>query len=108
DRTQDGPAVRRQRPTQIDDLEGYPELRRYVEEQAERLDMRLGNEPSSLEQLFGGDGDGSADEGDDGSGGGDGGTGDGDGGPTPGGEGVGGDPAPEGPAGAEVGGDGRE
>ena len=47
--------------TQIDDLEGYPELRRYVEEQAERLDMQLGNEPSSLEQLFGGaaaDGDG--------------------------------------------------
>lgn len=47
--------------TQIDDLEGYPELRRYVEGQTERLDMQLGNEPSSLEQLFGGaaaDGDG--------------------------------------------------
>jgi len=46
--------------TQIDDLEGYPELRRYVEAQAERLDMRLGNEPSSLERLFGGDDGGDA------------------------------------------------
>lgn len=41
--------------TQIDDLEGYPELRRYVEEQAERLGMRLGTGPSSLADLFGGD-----------------------------------------------------
>lgn len=99
--------------TQIDDLEGYPELRRYVEEQAERLDMRLGNEPSSLEQLFGGDGNGSAEGGDDGSSGdgrsgsGDGGTG-GDGEPTLGGEGTGDKPAPEGPAEAEIGGNGRE
>ena len=41
--------------TQIDDLEGYPELRKYVEKQAERLDMQLGNEPSSLERLLGGE-----------------------------------------------------
>lgn len=44
--------------TQIDDLEGYPELRRYVEEQAERLGMSLGNEPSSFEQLLGANADG--------------------------------------------------
>ncbi len=37
---------------QIDDLEGYPELRRYVESQTSRLGMSLGNEPSSLEQLL--------------------------------------------------------
>lgn len=44
--------------TKIDDLEGYPELRRYVEEQAERLDMRLGSGPSGLENLLaGGDAD---------------------------------------------------
>ncbi|OLZ42565.1 AAA family ATPase [Natrinema saccharevitans] len=40
--------------TQIDDLEGYPELKRYVEDQAERLDMRLGSEPASLGELLGG------------------------------------------------------
>ncbi|NGM68961.1 ATP-binding protein [Natronolimnobius sp. AArcel1] len=40
--------------TKIDDLEGYPELRRYVEAQADRLGMQLGNEPSSLERLLGG------------------------------------------------------
>ena len=40
--------------TQINDLEGYPELRRYVESQADRLGMSLGNESSSLEQLFAG------------------------------------------------------
>ncbi|WP_408960452.1 ATP-binding protein [Natrinema sp. 74] len=40
--------------TQIDDLEGYPELKRYVEEQAERLGMRLGTESPSLDGLFGG------------------------------------------------------
>ncbi|WP_455449157.1 ATP-binding protein [Natrinema thermotolerans] len=39
--------------TQIDDLEGYPELKRYVEDQAERLDMRLGSEPASLGELLG-------------------------------------------------------
>ena len=55
--------------TQIDDLEGYPELRRYVEDQAERLDMQLGNEPSSLEELFG-----SGESGDGGEGGGAGGS----------------------------------
>ncbi|SDR44112.1 ATP-binding protein [Natronobacterium texcoconense] len=42
--------------TQIDDLEGYPELRRYVEDQADRLGMQLGNEPSSLERLLAGSG----------------------------------------------------
>ncbi len=42
--------------TQIDDLEGYPELKRYVEAQAERLDMRLGSEPASLGELLGGGG----------------------------------------------------
>ncbi|ELY65904.1 ATP-binding protein [Natrinema versiforme] len=41
--------------TQIDDLEGYPELKRYVEEQADRLGMGLGSEPASLGQLLGGD-----------------------------------------------------
>ncbi|WP_255681516.1 ATP-binding protein [Natrinema sp. SYSU A 869] len=39
--------------TQIDDLEGYPELKRYVEEQTERLGMRLGTESPSLEGLLG-------------------------------------------------------
>ena len=44
--------------TQIDDLEGYPALRSYVEEQADRLGMQLGSGPSSLEELFGaGDGE---------------------------------------------------
>ncbi|APW97325.1 AAA family ATPase [Halobiforma lacisalsi AJ5] len=74
--------------TQIDDLEGYPELRRYVEEQAERLGMRLGpgSGPSSLETLLeaganasesNADGGGANDG--DGDGDGDGGDGDGDG-----------------------------
>nr|WP_241434270.1 ATP-binding protein [Natronorubrum tibetense] len=49
--------------TKIDDLEGYPELRRYVEEQADRLGMQLGNGPSSLEQLFGGDSTAAGDDG---------------------------------------------
>ncbi|SER37371.1 ATP-binding protein [Natrinema salaciae] len=39
--------------TQIDDLEGYPELKRYVEDQADQLDMRIGTRPSSLGQLLG-------------------------------------------------------
>ncbi|MFC4540394.1 ATP-binding protein [Halosolutus amylolyticus] len=39
--------------TQIDDLEGYPELKRYVEAQADQLDMHIRTEPSSLGQLFG-------------------------------------------------------
>ncbi|WP_200531155.1 ATP-binding protein [Halorubrum sp. LN27] len=112
--------------TQIDDLEGYPELRRYVEEQADRLDMQLGNEPSSLEQLFGGegDGDGSGEGGDDAAGGDEGGEGtaggdegdggaagdtDGDAGNTGNdGESAGIEPAPGGAAEAETGGDLRD
>jgi transitional endoplasmic reticulum ATPase len=41
-----------------DDLEGYPEMRRYVESQAERLGIDIGNEPSGLASLLGADGDG--------------------------------------------------
>ncbi len=41
-----------------DDLEGYPEMRRYVESQAERLGIDLGDEPSGLASLLGGDGGG--------------------------------------------------
>jgi transitional endoplasmic reticulum ATPase len=110
--------------TQIDDLEGYPELRRYVEEQAERLDMQLGNEPPSLEGLFsGGESGGGTNGGGAGENGG--GTGDG-GGESAGGEagdsgsalaptaeGQSGEPVedgglPEDATGAETGGDDRE
>ncbi|WP_128903754.1 ATP-binding protein [Halorubrum amylolyticum] len=108
--------------TQIDDLEGYPELRRYVEDQAERLDMQLGNEPSSLEQLFGGDGaaDGGGDGAADGGGGEGGENGDGGGGEkgangggddrdddglTPGDGGAESEPAPGSAPEAEIGGD---
>ena len=106
--------------TQIDDLEGYPELRRYVEDQAERLEMQLGTEPSSLEQLFGGgEGDGGSDDGgsgDDPATGGDGGSGDdpatgGDGGATGRGDAAGEteDAGPTtGATEAEVGGDRRD
>ncbi|MFC6955192.1 ATP-binding protein [Halorubellus litoreus] len=54
-----------------DDLEGYPEMRRYVESQAERLGIELGDEPSGLASLLGaGDGGtGASDAGDDGPGG---------------------------------------
>lgn len=41
--------------SQIDDLEGYPELRRYVEDQADRLGMQVGNRPSGLEHLLAAD-----------------------------------------------------
>jgi len=38
----------------MDDLEGYPEMREYVESQAERLDISLGNETGGLfEELTG-------------------------------------------------------
>ena len=40
--------------TKLDDLEGYPALREYVESQADRLGMSLGNGSSSLEALLGG------------------------------------------------------
>ena len=54
-----------------DDLEGYPEMQRYVEAQAERLGMRLGTEPTALESLLGAGDDGTggsnAPGGDDGS-----------------------------------------
>ncbi|WP_256393081.1 ATP-binding protein [Natronoarchaeum rubrum] len=39
--------------TKVDDLEGYPELRRYVEEQADRVGMNLGTETATLEGLLG-------------------------------------------------------
>lgn len=83
--------------TQIDDIEGYPELKRYVESQADRLGMQLGTESASLGQLFGGDDD----SGDDG----DGASGEGmspeDGRPEP-------ESASEPASGAEIGGDGRD
>ena len=100
------------------------ELRRYVEEQAERLDMQLGNEPPSLEGLFsGGESGGGTNGGGAGENGG--GTGDG-GGESAGGEagdsgsalaptaeGQSGEPVedgglPEDATGAETGGDDRE
>ncbi len=43
--------------TQIDDIEGYPELKRYVESQADRLGMQLGPESPQFDRLFGGEPD---------------------------------------------------
>jgi transitional endoplasmic reticulum ATPase len=46
-----------------DELEGYPEMRRYVESQADRLGIDLGDEPSGLASLLGdggGEGESSA------------------------------------------------
>jgi transitional endoplasmic reticulum ATPase len=91
-----------------DDLEGYPEMQRYVEAQAERLGMRLGTEPSALESLLGAGDDGTGSRGgpgaegaagDGGGAGGDGPSGDAarDGGP--------GDATADGPAGDDAGGD---
>lgn len=37
---------------QIDDLEGYPEMRRYVEQQADQLGIRVGRTETQFEQLF--------------------------------------------------------
>jgi len=45
-----------------DELEGYPEMRRYVESQADRLGIDLGDEPSGLASLLGG-GDGGSNAG---------------------------------------------
>ncbi|WP_440989650.1 AAA family ATPase [Haloarchaeobius baliensis] len=41
-----------------EDLEGYPEMQRYVEAQADRLGMRLGGQQSALESLLGAGGGG--------------------------------------------------
>lgn len=46
---------------QIDDIEGYPEMRRYVEEQADELGINIGSGGSAFEQLLGEAGDTGAD-----------------------------------------------
>ncbi|MFC7058515.1 ATP-binding protein [Halovenus salina] len=43
---------------EMDSLEGYPEMRRYVEEQSERLGISLGGNGGVFEQLMGDDGGG--------------------------------------------------
>lgn len=42
---------------QLDDIEGYPEMQRYVEQQAEELGISIGAGPTLAEQLLGGDDD---------------------------------------------------
>ncbi|MCQ4332340.1 ATP-binding protein [Natronomonas sp. F2-12] len=46
---------------QLDDIEGYPEMQRYVESQAEELGIEIGGGPTLTEQLLGG-GDTDGDE----------------------------------------------
>jgi transitional endoplasmic reticulum ATPase len=42
---------------QLDEIEGYPEMQRYVENQAEELGIDIGGGPSPMEQLLGGGND---------------------------------------------------